>query len=505
MALRYLGSIALAFILLKNDGANAFLSPQGTAAVVTTKGSDAVSLGGPLEASVSKNYDDEESPTNTATSSSKRKMMSFALPALGIFLANPLLSNIDNAFVGRTAGTAGLAALSPATICTDQMIYLFSFLGRATTGIVARAYGTEGDTDAAREAASAPLTVSIVCGIILSVVYAYYTPTMLSMLKVDPALRTASASYIYWRGAISWATLAQATALSILLATRDAKTPLLIVALAAVVNVIGDAAMCVWPLRMGCAGAAAATAFATLFSSSFMLRVLAKKKLLPRIRLPNKSEMYSLLEYTGPLLAITITRLIGFLSMQSAAMKLGVQSLAAYQLCINAMTFFLLFGEPLSQLSQTQLPAMMDANDGASIRATLKSILTLAGITALSVGILPYLFLTFGAGAFSTDAAVQLVTRQTAPAIFLAVATAIMTVAVDGAMLASRDFGFILLFGSATCLVQVKYLLPHATTLTAIFGTFTFRLGSYALAAVGRAVLGRGRLGRAIATTRKQN
>lgn len=65
---------------------------------------------------------------------SKREMLSFALPALGIFLSAPLLSNIDNAFVGRTVGTAGLAALSPATICTDQMLYLFSFLSRATTG-----------------------------------------------------------------------------------------------------------------------------------------------------------------------------------------------------------------------------------------------------------------------------------------------------------------------------------------------------------------------------------
>ena len=90
---------------------------------------------------------------------SKREMLSFAIPALGIYLTNPLLSNIDNAFVGRTVGTAGLAALSPATLCTDQMLYLFSFLGRATTGIVSRAYAVrddgKGDTDAARKAASA--------------------------------------------------------------------------------------------------------------------------------------------------------------------------------------------------------------------------------------------------------------------------------------------------------------------------------------------------------------
>jgi hypothetical protein len=93
--------------------------------------------------------------TPTSSSTSKRALLSFAIPALGIYLTNPLLSNMDNAFVGKTVGVAGLAALSPATLCIDQMLYLFSFLSRATTGLVARAYGTDGNTTAARDAASA--------------------------------------------------------------------------------------------------------------------------------------------------------------------------------------------------------------------------------------------------------------------------------------------------------------------------------------------------------------
>jgi MatE len=96
----------------------------------------------------------DEGTTSSSSSSSKREMLAFAIPALGIYLCNPLLSNIDNAFVGRTVGTAGLAALAPATTCTDQMLYLFSFLGRATTGIVARSYGRGGKNEA-RESASA--------------------------------------------------------------------------------------------------------------------------------------------------------------------------------------------------------------------------------------------------------------------------------------------------------------------------------------------------------------
>ena len=164
-----------------------------------------------------------EQPPKVVKAASKKEMLGFAVPALGIYLTNPLLSNMDNAFVGRTVGTAGLAALSPATICTDQMLYLFSFLSRATTSLVARAYALRsnnnhpsggGNDEAAREAASAPLTVSLLCGAGLSLFYAIGTPFLLRALRVDAALRPAAASYIYWRGAIAWAALAQAACLS---------------------------------------------------------------------------------------------------------------------------------------------------------------------------------------------------------------------------------------------------------------------------------------------------
>ena len=76
--------------------------------------------------------------------------------------------------------------------------------------------------------------------------------------------------------------------------------------------------------------------------------------------------------------------------------------------------------------------------------------------------------------------------------LFLSVA-----VAVDGAMLASRDFGFMLLQGTLSLLIQWK-LLASCTTVSAVFGTFTFRLGSYAMLGLIRVALGYGPLGKAL-------
>mmetsp|Transcript_533 Transcript_533/g.1232 ORF Transcript_533/g.1232 Transcript_533/m.1232 type:complete len:544 (+) Transcript_533:1934-3565(+) len=435
-------------------------------------------------------------------SSSKREMLKFAVPALGIFLANPLLSNIDNAFVGKTVGTEGLAALSPATICTDQMLYLFMFLSRATTGLVSSAQGLKSDPEekkkAVAEAGSAPLTVALISGLFLSVFYAIYTPKLLSMLNVTPSLRSSAASYVYWRGAITWAALAQSVSLSILLATKDAITPLKIVALAAAVNVIGDYLLCVFPLRWGVSGAAAATAFATLFSSAFMVRGLKKKGILPKIRLPSGKELLSLMEFTGPLLGITVTRLFGFVNMQTTAMTLGVKNTAAYQVCLNLMVFFGLFSEPLSQLSQTQLPALIDAGKGDQVKSNFKSVLSLGAMASVVIGGCAGLATYFGSSIFSSDPVVQMLTRDAAPSLFLAVATGIFSVTVDGAMLASKDFGFMLSQGILTTMMQLYLLKTRCSTIAAVLGTFTLRLGLYALLSLIRVGLGYGKLGRAM-------
>ncbi len=463
-------------------------------------------------------YEKQVVPMNTEKESadtSKRKMLAFALPALGIFLSSPLLSNIDNAFIGKTAGSAGLAALSPATICTDQMLYLFSFLSRATTGIVSRAYtdsSTTGDvgltknqqkneilsrTENAKNAASTPITVAFLSGIMLSLFYFKYTPNMLKLLNVDPALQSQSANYVYWRGSVAWAALVQNVSLSVMLATRDAISPLKIISLAAVVNVIGDTLLCVYPLRWGCAGAAAATAFATLFSSFFMLKGLAKKSLMPKLSIPQADQVKELFDYVGPLFVITITRLIGFISMQRAAMRCGLEHLAAYQICINCLIFFILFGEPLSQLHQTKLPVLIDEENKASTISTMKSVLSLASYTALGISAVAFITLTFCTGFFTSDQAVQKLISGTAPSVSAAIVSAIMAIAIDGAMLASRDFSFILIIGVLTCVMQLL-LSSRCSTLSAVFLSFALRLLTYSVSAIGRVALGYGSLGRVL-------
>merc|ERR1719253_153701 len=129
--------------------------------------------------------------------------------------------------------------------------------------------------------------------------------------------------------------------------------------------------------------------------------------------------------------------------------------------------------------------------------ATFKSIITLSTFAALGVGGVAYLTALLGPGMFSADAGVQAVAKSAAPVLFFAGSQTIVGIAVDGAMMASRDFGFMLTTGLGSFMLQAK-LLTYCNSVAEIFGTFTIRLGSYALLSVGRALLGYGNLGRAI-------
>jgi hypothetical protein len=89
------------------------------------------------------------------------------------------------------------------------------------------------------------------------------------------------------------------------------------------------------------------------------------------------------------------------------------------------------------------------------------------------------------------------VLKSTAPVLFFAITQTIVGIAVDGALMASRDFGFMLFLG-LTSFVMQDTLLSYCQTVPHLFATFTLRLGIYSILSVSRILLGGGSLGRVI-------
>ena len=79
----------------------------------------------------------------------------FALPCLGLWVAQPLLSLVDTAFVGLSGNpsqsASNLAALGPATTFFDGATYLFAFLNVAATNLYSTARAQHGEQSSQAE------------------------------------------------------------------------------------------------------------------------------------------------------------------------------------------------------------------------------------------------------------------------------------------------------------------------------------------------------------------
>jgi hypothetical protein len=94
----------------------------------------------------------------------------FAIPCLGLWVAQPLLSLVDTAFVGLSSvageSAQNLAALGPATTFFDGATYLFAFLNVATTNLYSSARAQRGEeSDQAESVVRTAAKVSLNCGL----------------------------------------------------------------------------------------------------------------------------------------------------------------------------------------------------------------------------------------------------------------------------------------------------------------------------------------------------
>lgn len=126
----------------------------------------------------------KDKPPSLPTLADYRK---FAIPCLGLWVAQPLLSLVDTAFVGLSAkvpaeSAAQLAALGPATTFFDGATYLFAFLNVATTNLYATARAQQGEqSDQAEAVVRTASRVAFRCGIGLMFFLLYFARPLLAL------------------------------------------------------------------------------------------------------------------------------------------------------------------------------------------------------------------------------------------------------------------------------------------------------------------------------------
>ena len=291
-------------------------------------------------------------------------------------------------------------------------------------------------------------TLALCCGSLLFAAQIALAPAALRALGTPADTAAAAMSYITVRRMFLPLVFVTSTSMSALLALRDPLTPLRWTVASAVTNIVGDFLLCVvFPL--GIAGAAWATLGSQVVMLCGLLSSLHQRRLLPSLwPLPSAALLAPFASFAGPVSVLALIRVAGFTALAAFANGLADSSaLAAHQISVSVLVLLSICGDPLNAAGQTRLPrlypggAAPDASAAAALVGTLVRAALAVGATSCLLGSGALLI---GGRFLAADASVyaQLV-RIIVPYCACLALTA-TTIVLDGALVARRDFGYLL-------------------------------------------------------------
>lgn len=234
-------------------------------------------------------YNDEfaDSPPREPTVDTGQKILDLAIPAAGALLIDPLMTLVDTAFVGRfttttsesiTSTAAPLSGMGSAAALLTFTFYLFNFLCTTTTPLVAikRSSGNENE---AVVLGGQVLSLSLVLGFTLTILLLLGRQPLLLLMGTGNTGIDANSyamDFLTIRAFAAPAVLCMEASTGVLRGYLDTKTPIYVLFLANIINLILDIVLIIM-LGMGPKGAAIATTTAEWISAFLFLAVLAGK------------------------------------------------------------------------------------------------------------------------------------------------------------------------------------------------------------------------------------
>lgn len=413
------------------------------------------------------------SQVSDTTNGVNAEIATVALPILAACLAEPVLSMIDTACVGRLAGAGaitGLAALNVNAAIFNMMSVCTSFLCTASTAVVGRATaattGSESTAAASRSFRDGML-ISFSLGTVLMAATLLNRNSILTRgfgLASTSAAFAPARRYLTIRALSLPAASATLVAVGVSLGLQDSMTPLLGVLLAFVVNVCGDI-LCVWRLGWGLVGAAIATACAT-YASAFLICGKLARRLRPiewRRQIAGR-DFTPFVACSGALLAGTTMNSLTYTSSSRVVAASGdVAMAAAHQIALQGWWLLSFVTVPLSLAGQSLLPKRAKQQP-ALAACTVRALAKFGAVGALLTAGCNALLTTSAAPWFTLDAAVLTPLRSLTALVVVSQAAISLATALDGCFIGCswlRHYIVACSLGTAAALSLMARSLPQ--------------------------------------------
>lgn len=198
-----------------------------------------------------------------------KKLLLFMLPVFGANLLQALYGTVDLMVVGQFASTADVSAVSTGSMTMQTITGIITGLTMGCTVRIGHLIGQKNKEEAARTVGTA-LSLFLGIGLLLAVLIGIFAGPLAAVMNAPEDAFSATVSYIRICGIGILAIVLFNSCSGIFRGIGDSRTPLLLMLIACIANIIGDLIL-VGPLHMGAAGAALATVLAQTASVAFAI------------------------------------------------------------------------------------------------------------------------------------------------------------------------------------------------------------------------------------------
>ena len=310
-----------------------------------------------------------------------RRILSFAVPALGALAAEPLYVLVDTAVVGHL-GSVSLAGLAVAGGFLANSTWLVNFLSYGTTQRAARQYGAGDRTGAIRSGVQATW-LALALGLVAVLLLELVAGPVCSLLSGSEAQRAAALEWLRIAALGAPAILFSLAGQGWLRGVHDTRRPLVYLISANVASAIASPIL-VYGLDLGLRGSAIANVAAQLIAAGLFVRALLHEG---ADLSPDRRAMWTQLVVGRDLMARTIAMEVAFLSATAVASRMGTASAAAHQIGIQLWTFLALVLDALAIAAQQLIGASLGAGDRSGARAAASRITRFGAIAGVVFGL----------------------------------------------------------------------------------------------------------------------
>ena len=204
-------------------------------------------------------------------------LIKFAVPVFFTLFLQALYGGVDLLIVGQFAETADVSGVATGSMLLSTVTNVTTGLSMGITILVGERIG-RGDRNGAGRAIGGGIFLFAVFGVVLTLVMLFGAETLASLLHAPEEAFAETVMYIRICGGGSLFIVAYNVLGAIFRGIGDAKTPLVTVLIACVINILGNLLL-VEVFHLGAAGAAIATVAAQAVSVIVSLFLIRRKKL----------------------------------------------------------------------------------------------------------------------------------------------------------------------------------------------------------------------------------